>query len=326
MPRPELTVDEPLVRRLLASLPEHLGHLRDQPVSPVAQGWDNAVWLVGAEDTSDTAQRYAVRVPVRAVATPLIDTAARWSAEAFRPVAEAGIRLPRPVHRGTLPQHPSTPVPQPGNYQVVAHPWPWFLVEWVPGVTLDQVPVADRGPVGAALAEVLPRLHRTAPPDAPLNPARGTSLRDRRRFTARHLPEAETFLGRPTVEELLAVIDAAEAAVPWPGSPVWCHGDLHDLNLALDGTTLGILDLDDLTSGDPAVDLRALWICLDGPTRAEATGRLEASGAYDVGIWERARGWAASSFVLPIAADKGSRPRFAPALAHTVDQLLGGSR
>lgn len=315
-----MTVDEPLVRSLLASLPDHLAHLRDAPVRFVAQGWDNAVWLVGGEPAGafddPAAQRYAARVPVRAVAASLVDTAARWSAEAFRPVRETGIRVPVTVHRGTVaglaPQDEEPPQQE----------WPWFLVEWVPGTTLDTVPVAERAPVAEALARALPRLHRAAPPDAPVNPARGTSLRERRPFTERHLPAAREVLGETVVDRLLTLIDAAEEVDPWPGAPVWCHGDLHDLNLALaDDGTAGVLDLDDLTSGDPAVDLRVLWISFDEPTRAEAMATLEASGAYDLGIWVRARGWAASSFVLSIVADRDSRPRFAAAIEFCLSQL-----
>lgn len=315
-----MTVDEPLVRSLLASLPEHLAHLRDAPVRFVAQGWDNAVWLVGDEPAGalddPAAQRYAVRVPVRAVAAPLVDTAARWSAEAFRPVRETGIRVPVPVHRGTVAARAAQDAGPPQQE------WPWFLVEWVPGTTLDTVPVAERAPVAEALARALPRLHRAAPPDAPVNPARGTSLRERRPFAERHLPAAREVLGETVVDRLLTLIDAAEEVDPWPGVPVWCHGDLHDLNLALaDDGTAGVLDLDDLTSGDPAVDLRVLWISFDEPTRAEAIATLEASGAYDLGIWVRARGWAASSFVLPIVADRDSRPRFAAAIEFCLSQL-----
>ena len=316
--RAEVTVDEPLVRSLLASLPDHSRTCATHR-SGSSPRVDNAVWLVG------TSRRSARRPGSAAVcgARPgprrrraLVDTAARWSAEAFRPVRETGIRVPVPAHRGTVAARAAQDAGPPQQA------WPWFLVEWVPGTTLDTVPVAERAPVAEALARALPRLHRAAPPDAPVNPARGTSLRERRPFAERHLPAAREVLGETVVDRLLTLIDAAEEVDPWPGAPVWCHGDLHDLNLALaDDGTAGVLDLDDLTSGDPAVDLRVLWISFDEPTRAEAMATLEASGAYDLGIWVRARGWAASSFVLPIVADRDSRPRSAAAIEFCLSQL-----
>ena len=55
----------------------------------------------------------------------------------------------------------------------------------------------------------------------------------------------------------------------------------------------------------------------------EAMSTLDASGAYDSAIWIRARGWAASSFVIPIAADPRSRAAFAGQIEHALEQLLG---
>lgn len=361
MPEADIEVSEGLVRRLLADLPEPLRWLRDEPLTQVAQGWDNSVWRVGDPRNE---HGYAVRVPVRAFAAPVVEAAARWVAEVSTPLRDSGIRVPVPVFAGA----PADLVP-----------WPWFVVEWVPGQLVRDVPVAERGVVGMALAQALPSMHRAAPDGAPVNPARGIPLADRQRFTSRHLPAARSYLGAATVDRLLAVIDEALAAPAWPHQPVWCHGDLHAANLTLDTAagagraagaaaahslnrdvsarsvdistrgaeatrlghtdagraavdraaagaaadgTVGVLDFDDLTSGDPAVDLRFLWLVLDEPQRTEAMSALEASGAYDVGIWARARGWAASSFVIPIAADPESRDGFASQLDHALGQLL----
>ena len=46
----------------------------------------------------------------------------------------------------------------------------------------------------------------------------------------------------------------------------WLHGDLHPLNvLVLRGRITGIIDWGDITSGDVATDLAALWMLFDGP-------------------------------------------------------------
>lgn len=326
MPQVEVEVDEPLVRRLLRGLPPQWsgawGELRDPdaPVELVATGWDNSVWRVG-EDGG-----LAMRIPVRAVAAPTVLTAARWVGEVTEPVRAAGFRAPVPLHvadsRGVLP-------------------WPWLLVEWVPGTVLTSVPVARRDAVAAGLATALPLLHRPAPPNAPVNPGRGVPLAQRRVLIEPFLPAAREHLGAEVVDALLELLDGAVAAPPWPRARVWCHGDLHAANLTLDldrdidvdrgrdgdgdpgghGAPLGLLDFDDLTSGDPAVDLGALWLVLDTDQRARATRTLEASGTYDDQVWTRARGWATAAFVLPVAAGPEGRHLFAEALDHALGQL-----
>jgi aminoglycoside phosphotransferase (APT) family kinase protein len=306
VPQVEVEVDEPLVRCLLGSLPDSWGDLRDAPVEHVATGWDNAVWRVGTDG------RYAVRIPVREVAAPLVLAAARWVGEVTAPLREAGFRAPVPVHVAD----PVDPLP-----------WPWCVVEWVPGTVLTSVPVARRERVADGLASALPLLHRPAPPNAPVNPGRGVTLAARRALTERHVPAARAHLGPDVVTALLRLVDTAATAPVWPHDPVWCHGDLHAANLALldhqpaAGQALGFLDLDDLTSGDPAVDLRSLWFVLDADQRERARAALEASGAYDEHVWTRAQGWAAASFVLPVAADAEGRVRFADAIDHALEQL-----
>lgn len=311
MPQVDLEIDAGLVRALLRTLPEHLAHLASAPVEPVGTGWDNSVWRLRPQESAE----YAVRIPVRAVAAPIIEATTAWVAEASEPLVESGIRVPVPVHHGP---------------PAAGLPWAWSLVTWVPGTLLSQHPVSLRTPAAAALAEALPRFHRAAPAAAPVSPSRGLPLPERRRFLARHEPGAREYLGDRVVDALLDVVAEAEEAASWPNPPAWCHGDLHDHNLILDGATtvdvarsatVGILDFDDLTRGDPAVDLRVLWIAFDEATRAEARARLAASDAYDPAIWTRARGWAAASFVLPVAADPESREHFADAIAHTCREL-----
>jgi aminoglycoside phosphotransferase (APT) family kinase protein len=307
VPEVEVEVDEALVRRLLAGLPPQWRHLRDAVLTPVATGWDNSVWRVDGEAPEE---RYAVRVPVRAVAAPIVGAAARWVPEVSAPVRRVGVRAAVTVLTGG----PVEPLR-----------WPWVLAHWVPGDVLTTVPMERRGPVADGLARALPALHRPAPAGAPVSPARGVTLAGRQHLTERNLPAATGHLGAETIAALLAVIDAGVAVPPWPHAPVWCHGDLHAANLTLDEAAapaaLGLLDFDDLTSGDPAVDLRALWLVLDEPQRSRAMTALEASSAYDEHVWTRARGWAASSFVLPIAADPQGRVAFADSIEVALAQL-----
>jgi aminoglycoside phosphotransferase (APT) family kinase protein len=80
-------------------------------------------------------------------------------------------------------------------------------------------------------------------------------------------------------------------AAPNDTQPTWIHGDLHARNvLTIDGTITGVIDWGDMTSGDPAIDLAALWMLLpDEKSRAQAQ---RAYGAVSTALWTRARGWA----------------------------------
>lgn len=305
MPTTEIDIDEPLVRRLLATVHAPLRHLADGPITHVGQGWDNSVWRVGDPDEAE----YAVRIPLRAAAAGIIETATTWLAEVAEPVRVRGMNVPMPVFQGI---------------RRVELPWTWALLEWVPGQLLNCVPVPERTPAARALSRSLPALHRPALPEAPVNPARGVPLSGRRRVTESQEPAAREHLGHDVVDELLALIALAESAPPWPHPVVWCHGDLHVGNVVLaEDDAVGLIDFDDLTSGDPAVDLRVLWTAFDAEDREEAMSELEASGAYDPSIWVRARGWAASSFLFPVAANPKGSVDYEAAIRHTCEQLLG---
>ncbi len=49
-------------------------------------------------------------------------------------------------------------------------------------------------------------------------------------------------------------------AAPFLETRVWLHGDMHAQNvLSQDGRLAGVIDWGDMCSGDPAVDLGAVW-------------------------------------------------------------------
>ncbi len=295
--------DEVAVRRLLAASPRP--DLADLPLSFVARGWDNSVWRVG--------DALAARIPVRELAVPLIRNEARWGAEVAAPLVALGAAAAMPVQ--LVPADP--------------HPYPWLLTTWVEGDLLEDVPVAERGPVAEGLAAALPALHRPAPSEAPLNPFRGLDLADVADVGPEALEQSRRLLGGQ-VEDLLQVLADGRAASRWTGPRVWCHGDLHPRNLLLrraapsasrsaeaPASRLGVLDHGDLTSGDPAVDLGVLWLAFSADDRATALGVL--APAYDPDAVARARGWAAR-FVLAVA---GVHPEpFARTLTHATSQLL----
>jgi aminoglycoside phosphotransferase (APT) family kinase protein len=302
VPAPAADVPEPdaaAVRRMLAEVPDtDLSGLADLPVSFVARGWDNSVWRVG--------DHLSARIPLRADAVSLLQNEAAWGRLVSAPAIELGAAVSTPVRL----------VP------AGVHPYPWLLTTWVEGTLLQDVAVADRGPLASALAAVLPALHRPAPSNAPLNPYRGVDLADSPRLQADVLERAFDRVGT-AADGLQEVYLDGCAAARWNGPRVWCHGDLHPRNLLRrhpgDGpvSALGILDLGDLTAGDPAVDLAVLWLSFSALDREAALERLPP--AYDDSVVDRARGWAAR-FVLAVS---GVYPEhFQSTIEHATSELL----
>lgn len=212
-------------------------------------------------------ETYAVRLPRRRTAVPLIEHEARWLAE-----LAPGLPLPIPVplRRGT-----------PG----AGYPSPWTVVPWLQGSTALDSPPTDLLGAARSLGAFVSALATPAPAHAPTNRFRGVPLADRHigvvaRIKAA-LPEQERSRAH-------AVWARAMATPPYAGVPVWLHGDLHPANVLVDrGVVAAVIDFGDLTAGDPATDLSLAWMMFD------PTGRQvfrSAAGGCDDDTWARARG------------------------------------
>jgi aminoglycoside phosphotransferase (APT) family kinase protein len=74
-------------------------------------------------------------------------------------------------------------------------------------------------------------------------------------------------------------------------SAAWLHGDLHPRNILVEnGAISGIIDWGDITSGDIATDLAAIWMLF-----ADRNTRQQAIAAYaniSEATLQRAKGWA----------------------------------
>jgi aminoglycoside phosphotransferase (APT) family kinase protein len=71
----------------------------------------------------------------------------------------------------------------------------------------------------------------------------------------------------------------------------WLHGDLHPRNvLVKNGAIAGIIDWGDMTSGDIATDLAAIWM-LFGDRNARQRAIAEYANASEATL-QRAKGWA----------------------------------
>lgn len=258
-PAAEFRIDERLIRALLREQAPEFAALE---LRHVAEGWDNEIWRVG--------DGHAIRIPRRAAAEALIVHEQRW----LRVLAP---RLPLPV-----------PLPTVAGQPTELFPRAWSIVPWLPGSPLG--PRGMAGSMARSLAGFLRALHQPAPPEAPENDWRGVSLRARAQDGDAALRAVEDTVGPEAAaglrERFAALVDAPEHT----GAPVWLHGDLHPLNVLVDGEAItAVIDFGDVTSGDPASDLAIAWMGCELKERMQ----FRACFAHvDEATWARAQGWA----------------------------------
>ncbi|MGB7485903.1 MAG: aminoglycoside phosphotransferase family protein [Phormidesmis sp.] len=245
-PSPEIEVDKDLVRALLK---EQHCDLAEHPIQPMGSRWDNAMFRLGETMT--------VRLPRRKAAVNLIEHEQTW--------------LPRLANRLTLP----APVPLRVGNPSVHYPWQWSVLPWIDGETADVV--EPNHEQAARFGVFLRSLHILAPSTAPSNPFRGMSLLARSPQTQPVLESLEigTSLITPRIKQIWQ--QALEA--PTTDEKRWLHGDLHPHNvLVKDKIISGVIDWGDMTSGDVATDLAAVWMLfLDVETRKLALSQYGAS-------------------------------------------------
>jgi aminoglycoside phosphotransferase (APT) family kinase protein len=234
---------------------EQFPALRGAPVTELATGWDNTVYLL--------ASKWVVRFPRRQVAV-----AGVWREIAALP--RLALRLPLPV-----------PVPELVGRPSARYPWPFWGARVLPGRELAEsgLPESERTAAATAVGEFLRALH---------DPGLASSATDlelavdpmRRADAAARAPKVREIVGRLVglgvwtpdrgIDELL---DRAEASGPVPAAraPALAHGDFHPRHLLVDaaGRATGVIDWGDLCLADPAVDLSIAYSGFAGPARAE---------------------------------------------------------
>ncbi len=236
-PAAEVEIDIDLVARLLG---EQAPEYSSLPLRPVGHGWDNAMFRIGDE--------LAVRLPRRAVAVPSMRVELTWLAT----LPDLGVAVPKP----TLAGEPSA-----------EYPWPWSIVPWFEGEALG---VSAPDPSEAArLGDVLRRLHRPAPDDAPSDPHAATEPARRPADIEQRIARASELLSaRGVVGKRLQGIWRRYADQGPSQARSWVHSDLHPRNLiARDGKVVALIDWGDLCAGDPANDLAAAWLLFDTDER-----------------------------------------------------------
>ncbi len=294
-PPAELDFDLAQVRELLiAQHPD----LKDLPLRLAASGWDNLIYRLGSS--------LALRLPRRSLAAGLIENEQRWL-----PLLQA--RLPLPV-----PAPVRLGVPQ-GWY-----PWCWSVIPWFDGQAADQA--SPNREQGAVLAAFFNALHVEAPVDAPRNPYRGVPLLQRATKFQSCLEALTAKTGPADARPLRARHmqlwqTALDAPIDMPDT--WIHGDLHPRNvLVSDGWIVAIIDWGDMSAGDRACDLAAVWLLLPDFGAREAA--MSNCAGVSASTWDRARGWALLIAMILLDAGQSGDPRMELIGARTLERLLTG--
>ncbi|HEY9639833.1 MAG TPA: aminoglycoside phosphotransferase family protein [Coleofasciculaceae cyanobacterium] len=286
-PASEIEIDVSIVSNLLAEQHPDLAHL---PLQRVDAGWDNVMFRLG--------DQWSVRLPRRQMAATLIKNEQIW-----------------------LPQLPKLPISIPTPYRIgqpaLDYPWCWSILPWLPGATADQQePDANQAQRFAAF---LRSLHIPAPSNAPCNPFRGVPLQHRAAAVAERIQQLErkTNLITPAVKRIWN--QALNA--PIDVEPTWLHGDLHARNILVErGLITGIIDWGDLTAGDRATDLAAIWMLF-----SSQNARQQAIAEYAIAseaTLQRAKGWAVMFGVLLLDTGLVDNPRHAVMGERTLQRVV----
>ena len=242
---PDITIDEALVRSLLA---EQFPELDSTSARPLGVGWDNSVWIVE--------ERWAFRFPHRAVAIPGVE----------RELAA----LPRLA--------PLLPVPIPAPRFIGApndrFPWPFFGAPLLAGVEPADAELTEfhRVELGATLGRFLRVLHTSETREAvdperllPVDPMRRADPAKRVPLARQLLAELESSgIARCPATGLLNDASRLGAST----ETVYLHGDLHLRHVLVDGGSLaGVIDWGDTCLGDPSIDLQIAWSLLSAEGR-----------------------------------------------------------
>jgi aminoglycoside phosphotransferase (APT) family kinase protein len=287
-PPAEVPIDAALVAGLLADQHPDLARL---PLREVAAGWDNAMFRLG--------DRLAVRLPRRVAAAGLIAHEQAW--------------LPELADRLALPVPAPVRVGRPGR----GYPWAWSVQPWIPGAPADRrAPMASQA---QPFAEFLRSLHQAAPAGAPANPVRGVPLHQR----ADAVEERMRRLAARThsITERVRGIWQAALDAPIDVPPTWLHGDLHPRNVLVErGAIAGVIDWGDITAGDRATDLAAIWMLFASSDARQAA--LTTYGPISEATMQRARGWAVLFGVVLLDTGLADNPRNAAIGARALRRVV----
>lgn len=265
----EVDTDVDLVRRLLESQHPQWAGLPIERVQ--SAGTDNALYRLGDE--------LAVRLPRIHWA---VDTVAKE--QTWLPVLAPHLPL-------------AVPLPVAVGQPEGAFPYPWGVVQWLPGQMADIHRLDD--PVQAALdLAAFVRALRAVDPSGGPRHGRGRPVR-REDDMIRH--GIAGLRGEVDADAVLATWERVMTAPDHDGPPVWFHGDLNYLNLlAREGRLSSVIDWGTCGVGDPAIDTTVAWNLFPPDARRAYREALE----IDDATWARGKGWVLTGlFGIPYYRD-----------------------
>jgi aminoglycoside phosphotransferase (APT) family kinase protein len=270
MHRDEVTVDETVVRRLLAAQFPEWADLPLEAVEP--RGTDNRLFRLGGE--------LVVRLPCRERTVATLVRERTWLPR----LAGLPLEIPLPVAAG-----------KPG----AGYPWTWSVYRWLEGENAIDAPIADLAQAAVDLAALLEALQRFDPDGGP-GPGEENFFRGAtpETFDRRVRADLARLRDEIDVPAATAVWEAALHAPRPEGPPVWVHGDLDRRNLLTrQGRLAAVVDFGCVGVGDPACDVAVAWKVLSAETRDTFRSAL----AIDEATWTRARGWVVSQALGALA-------------------------
>jgi aminoglycoside phosphotransferase (APT) family kinase protein len=269
LPLTSPALDEPLVRRLLASqFPQWAG----LPLRQVHGGVDNRTFRLGDE--------MSVRLPNGDWYAQQVDKEQRWLPLL---ASQLPLPIPSPVGRGA---------PEFG------YPYTWSIYRWIDGESASQERITDLPQFATSLAQFLVALRkadaRGGPAPGQHNWFRGGPLATYADDTFRAIDQLGSQIPRDAV---LAAFRTALAS-SWEHEPVWVHGDVAAGNLLVrDRCLAAVIDFGSAGVGDPACDVVIAWTFLTDPSRPAFRESL----GLDSATWSRGRGWALWKALITLA-------------------------
>ena len=284
-----------LVSRLVAAQFPRWAGLPVRAVEP--GGWDNVTFRLGPD--------LSARLPSADCYAEQVGKEHRWLP---RLAGRLPLPIPEPVARG-----------DPG----CGYPWPWSVYRWLEGEPAAAGPVASLGQFAAELADFLAALYRIdpsgGPPPGAHNFFRGGPLAV---YHAETMQAIAALRGEVDAGGVAEVWRAALAA-PWPGPPVWVHGDVSPENLlAVRGRLSAVIDFGCSAVGDPACDTVIAWTFFSGESRRMFRARLP----VDQATWARGRGWALWKALIVLARALQDDPAEVAETRHVIGEILADHR
>jgi aminoglycoside phosphotransferase (APT) family kinase protein len=252
----EVETDADLARRLLAS--QH-PQWADLPIERVpSAGTDNAIYRLGDD--------LAIRLPRIHWAVECVAKEQKWLPFL---APHLPLAVPLPVAQG-----------RPED----AFPYPWGVVQWLPGemASLDQLD--DSVEAALDLAAFVRALQAVDPTGGPTH-RRGSPVRRGDDMVRIGIAGLE---GEVDADAVTEAWDRVLAAADYDGPPVWFHGDLAHLNLlAQDGQLSAVIDWGTCGVGDPSIETMVAWNLFPPDARHAYREALD----IDDDTWERGKGW-----------------------------------